>query len=144
MVVTEAEIPSLEEVLNIKADLKRSREEFKSRSIKTSDDLIEEIEKNKLDFETTRDGYIIRFNAAQAYRLLMYENDKAQKVSECERVQVNEKIPGSPEGSERRLRSKLFAEISKLVSQDAENDRKTHKALFSGTHESDWVLDYSK
>jgi hypothetical protein len=143
LVVTEADdtTPSLEEALNIKADLKRSIDELLSRTKKTSDDLGEEIIQDGIDFEKSRLSHVQRFNAAQAERLRIHEITKNKKVSTFELVKVQELIPGSPEGSEKRSREKLHVEISKLTSLDAENDRKTHKALFKGTDASDFVLD---
>jgi hypothetical protein len=78
----------------------------------------------------SRLSHVQRFNAAQAERLRIYD------VPIFELVKAQELIPGSPEGSEKRSREKLHVEISKLESLEAENDRKIHKALFTGAHAS--------
>jgi len=141
LVLTEADdsTPSHEEALNTKADLKRSRDELRSRTKKTSDDLGEEIIQDGIDFEKSRHSHVQRFNAAQADRLRIFKISNDQKVSIFEIVKAQELIPGSPEGSEKRSREKLNVEISKLESLDAENDRKTYKALFTGTDASDFL-----
>jgi len=141
LVLTESDdfTPSFEEALNTKADLKRSRDELHSRTKKTSDDLGGEIIQDGIDFEKSRLGHVQRFNAAQAERLRIYEVSNDKKVSIFELVKAQELIPGSPEGSEKRSREKLHVEISQLESLDAENDRKTHKALFTGIDASDFL-----
>jgi len=106
--------PSIEDVLNNEADLKRARKDYESLGKTTSCDLEEELAKDQLDFDTKSAGHSDRFLQAQANRLLIHESNKSKKVAALTLVRSKEKEPGSPQGSDLRSRNALKEKISTL------------------------------
>lgn len=124
--------PTIEDVLNNDADLKRARKDYESLGRTTSCDLEEELAEDQLYFERRSAGHLNRFQQAQDDRLRSHESNKRKKVIALELVRSQEKEAGSPQGSDLRSRNALKGRILKLESNS--------KKLFFGSSPEEFII----